>query len=44
MLGGEMKRKAIKKVIGVLLPILTLFILSARNNYRVDRDLAKKAI
>ena len=44
MLGGEMKSKVIKKVIGVLLPILTLFILSARNNYRVDRDLAKTAI
>ena len=39
-----MKRKVIKKVIGLLLPILTLFILSARNNYRVDRDLAKTAI
>ena len=39
-----MKSKVIKKVIGVLLPILTLFILSARNNYRVDRDLAKTAI
>ncbi|MBZ2078380.1 hypothetical protein K1I56_00700 [Streptococcus parasanguinis] len=34
----------IKKVIGVLLPILTLFILSTRNNYRIDRDLAKTAI
>ncbi len=39
-----MKRKVIKKVIGLLLPILTLFILSACNNYRVDRDLAKTAI
>lgn len=38
-----MKSKVIKKVIGVLLPILTLFILSACNN-RVDRDLAKIAI
>ena len=38
-----MKIKALKKVIGVLLPILTLFILSACNN-RVDRDLAKTAI
>ena len=38
-----MKRKVIKKVIGLLLPILTLFILSACNN-RVDRDLAKTAI
>ena len=38
-----MKSKAMKKVIGVLLPILTLFILSACNN-RVDRDLAKTAI
>jgi len=44
MLGGEMKSKVIKKVIGVLLPILTLFILSTRNNYRIDRDLAKTAI
>lgn len=33
----------IKKVISVLFPILTLFILSACNN-RVDRDLAKTAI
>lgn len=32
-----------KKVIGLLLPILTLFVLSACNN-RVDRDLAKTAI
>ena len=39
-----MKRKVIKKVIGLLLPILTLFILSACNNYRVDRDLSKTAI
>ena len=39
-----MKRKVIKKVIGLLLPILTLCILSACNNYRVDRDLAKTAI
>ena len=38
-----MKSKAMKKVIGLLLPILTLFILSACNN-RVDRDLAKTAI
>ena len=38
-----MKRKVIKKVIGLLFPILTLFILSACNN-RVDRDLAKTAI
>lgn len=38
-----MKIKALKKVIGLLLPILTLFILSACNN-RVDRDLAKTAI
>ena len=38
-----MKSKVMKKVIGVLLPILTLFILSACNN-RVDRDLAKTAI
>ena len=38
-----MKRKVIKKVIGLLLPILTLFVLSACNN-RVDRDLAKTAI
>ena len=37
-----MKSKAMKKVIGVLLPILTLFILSACN--KVDRDLAKTAI
>lgn len=33
----------LKKVIGLLLPILTLFILSACNN-RVDRDIAKTAI
>lgn len=39
-----MKSKVIKKVIGVLLPTLTLFILSACNNYRVDPDLAKTAI
>ena len=39
-----MKSKVIKKVIGVLLPILTLFILSTRNNYRIYRDLAKTAI
>ena len=32
-----------KKVIGLLLPILTLFVLSACNN-RVDRDIAKTAI
>ena len=38
-----MKSKMIKKVIGLLFPILTLFILSACNN-RVDRDLAKTAI
>lgn len=38
-----MKSKVIKKVISVLFPILTLFILSACNN-RVDRDLAKTAI
>ncbi|MGZ9805207.1 hypothetical protein [Streptococcus sp. V869] len=38
-----MKSKVLKKVIGLLLPILTLFILSASNN-RVDRDLAKTAI
>ena len=38
-----MKSKAMKKVIGLLLPILTLFILSACNN-RVDRDLAKTSI
>ena len=38
-----MKSKVIKKVIGLLFPILTLFILSACNN-RVDRDLAKTAI
>ena len=37
-----MKSKAMKKVIGLLLPILTLFILSACN--KVDRDLAKTAI
>ena len=39
-----MKSKVIKKVIGLLFPILTLFLLSACNNYRVDRDLAKTAI
>ena len=38
-----MKSKVLKKVIGLLLPILTLFILAACNN-RVDRDLAKTAI
>lgn len=38
-----MKIKAMKKVIGLLFPILALFILSACNN-RVDRDLAKTAI
>ena len=38
-----MKSKVIKKVIGLLFPILTLFVLSACNN-RVDRDLAKTAI
>ena len=38
-----MKSKVMKKVIGLLLPILTLFVLSACNN-RVDRDLAKTAI
>ncbi len=38
-----MKSKMIKKVIGLLFPILTLFMLSACNN-RVDRDLAKIAI
>ena len=38
-----MNSKAMKKVIGLLLPILNLFILSACNN-RVDRDLAKTAI
>lgn len=38
-----MKSKAMKKVIDLLLPILTLFLLSACNN-RVDRDLAKTAI
>lgn len=38
-----MNSKAMKKVIGLLLPILTLFILSACNN-RVNRDLAKTAI
>ena len=37
-----MKRKVIKKVIGLLFPILALFILSACN--KVDRDLAKTAI
>lgn len=43
MLGGEMKRKAIKKVISILLPMLTLLILSACNN-GVDNDLANAAI
>ena len=43
MLGGEMKRKAIKKVISVLLPMLTLLILSSCNN-GVDNDLANTAI
>ena len=38
-----MKSKVLKKVIGLLLAILTLFVLSACNN-RVDRDLAKTAI
>ena len=38
-----MKSKVLKKVIGLLFPILTLFILSACNN-RVDRDLAKTSI
>lgn len=38
-----MKSKVLKKVIGLLLPILSLFILSACNN-RVDRDIAKTAI
>lgn len=38
-----MKSKVIKKVVGLLFPILTLFMLSACNN-RVDRDLAKTAI
>lgn len=38
-----MKSKMIKKVICLLFPILTLFVLSACNN-RVDRDLAKTAI
>lgn len=38
-----MKSKMIKKVIGLLFPILTLFILSACNN-KVDRELAKTAI
>ena len=37
-----MKSKVIKKVIGLLFPILTLFLLSACN--KVDRDLAKTAI
>ena len=37
-----MKRKVLKKVIGLLFPILALFILSACN--KVDRDLAKTAI
>ena len=40
---GEMKRKAIKKVISVLLPMLTLLILSSCNN-GVDNDLANAAI
>lgn len=43
MLGGEMKRKVIKKVISVLLPMLTLLILSSCNN-GVDNDLANAAI
>ena len=43
MLGGEMKRKAIKKVISVLLPMLTLLILLSCNN-GVDNDLANTAI
>lgn len=43
MLGGEMKRKAIKKVISVLLLMLTLLILSSCNN-GVDNDLANAAI
>ena len=43
MLGGEMKRKAIKKVISLLFPVLTLLILSACNN-GVDDDLANAAI
>ena len=38
-----MKSKVLKKVFGLLFPIITLFILSACNN-RVDRDLAKTAI
>ena len=38
-----MKSKVLKKVIGLLLPILALLILSACNN-RVDRNLAKTAI
>ena len=38
-----MKSKVLKKVIGLLFPILALFILSACNN-RVDRDLAKTSI
>ena len=38
-----MKRKAIKKVISVLLPMLTLLILSSCNN-GVDNDLANTAI
>ena len=37
-----MKSKVLKKVFGLLLPILTLLILSACN--KVDRDLAKTAI
>lgn len=37
-----MKSKVLKKVIGLLFPILALFILSACN--KVDRDLAKTAI
>ena len=38
-----MKRKAIKKVISLLLPMLTLLILSSCNN-GVDNDLANTAI
>lgn len=37
-----MKSKVLKKVIGLLFPILTLFVLSACN--KIDRDLAKTAI
>ena len=37
-----MKSKVLKKVIGLLFPILALFVLSACN--KVDRDLAKTAI